>query len=322
LLNQFRKCKELARLSLAGMTRADSSLGMVFGTVVHGFLQHYYNAIQQNVVTARMVGTESSIRDYVMEELGRVHATWLAENPRADARTLEYLELTMAMAEATMPMYCRYWREDFEKQWIAQEQEFTLPHRSADPRLADRPTFLRGKIDGAFLESHGDRPWLFETKTKVRIEEGNLADIMPYELQVNIYLRALMGGALHAAYRNTVPGGVLYNIIRRPGLRQKQNESVKAFAQRMIADVRSRLDWYFIRMTMVVTQEDFDRFDGELHDTIDDFLLWWYGLGPHYRNSDNCENKFGTCHMLEWCSHRNQAPYFIRSTVFRELEEI
>lgn len=310
-LSTFKECREKSRLSLQGWTRQDSGMGQVFGTVVHALLQNIYGDVQAKRLTQPPPPT------YVKKQLALIEQVWRTDNPRADAQTLEYLESTMMLAEATMPNYFRYWSKDFsDRTWLNLEHEFHLPFSVTLPVIGKIDTFLRGKLDGVYTMGGKAHPWLLETKTKSRIEEGALADIMPFELQVNEYLYALR--RLHKIQ----PAGVLYNIIRRPGLRQKQSESYVAFTHRVIEDVQMRPDWYFIRMEMVVDQQDLDRFEGELEDLISDFLMWWYGHAGHYKNSGACETKYGICPMIGMCARRDSSKLFKRDKVFRELEEV
>jgi hypothetical protein len=290
-------------------------MALVFGGVGHEFLRRYYTDMQHKVITPALVQTETPAIDYAVKCLSEIETLWREENPRADAKTLEFLEMTMRMAEAVMPMYIRYWREDFTKSWHSQEEEFRLPMKIDVPGHRLVKTFLRGKMDGVFFQGKL-RPWLFETKTKSYIVEEDIADVLPHELQVNIYMHALR--KLH----KIIPQGVLYNIVRRPGLRQKQTESARGFAQRMIDDIRERMDFYFVRMEMRVDRSDLDRFDGELMDLMCDFLSWWYGIGAHYKDSSECIGKYGRCPMLDICSKKDWSRYYMRDRVFRELEDI
>jgi hypothetical protein len=173
-------------------------------------------------------------------------------------------------------------------------------------------------MDGSFRKESVARPWLFETKSKAYLGEkgeGELADILPHELQSNIYLIFLW----HLG--KVLPKGLLYNIIRRPGLRQKKSESIVKFARRVAEDIRKRPEYYFIRIQMSVEKKDLERNELELHDMVGDFLLWWNGLAGHYRNSDACQNKYGACPMLPICARGDYSGFYKRKTVFRELAD-
>lgn len=310
LLSAWRQCRELARLGLHAVTSKGSSQALVYGTIAHAVLQVVYEARRLKKIT----GVPS--QEFIMATLAQVEEQFKRENPRASQEVLQHLEFSMALAEGTMPFYFNYWKTDFTGtvKWRAIESEFKIPRLVILPSGRIVKTFVKGKMDGCF-----DDPLLklFETKTKTRIDEGTIADVLTLDLQVHIYMWAMM-----ALFKQR-PDGVRYNIIRRPALRQKKGESLKQFANRCAADIRARPDFYFIRMDMAVTQRDMDAFDGEFQDLLIDFLGWWYGENGHYKNSGNCENKYGTCAMLSICGpDRDFSRFYLRKTVFRELEEV
>lgn len=310
LLSGWRQCRELARLNLRGVTSRGSSMALIYGTLIHAALQVIYESTRMQKLHA------VPSRELVGKVLNELDATFRKENPRASAETMQYAEFSMALASATLPFYFSYWKSDFtDVKWRAVEGEFKIRRMFTLANGRRVSTFIRGKMDGVFDERKFLR--LFETKTKTRIEEGAIADVLTLDLQVKIYL-----WAMKHIFQET-PHGVRYNIIRRPGLRQKKGESLAQFAVRCAEDIKARPDFYFIRMDMDVSQHDMDAFEGELDDLVSDFLGWWYGVVGHYRNSGNCENKYGTCQMLRICGpDRDFSRFHIRKTVFRELEEV
>jgi len=314
LLTTFKNCRERARLFLNGWTSRSNSLGMVFGSLAHGVNQQIYEDVRLGKLT------ELPSEKYIKKVGQKVEALWKKENPRADTESKQYLEYSMILLEAVMPAYFKYWKKDFQLIWERVETVFKIPIEvpmGGELNLIKK-TFIRGKIDGSYRRGKNGRPRLFETKTKTRLGEtgeGNLADILPHELQVNIYLLYLWW------VDKKLPEGVLYNIIRRPGLRQKKNESLVKFARRVSSDVRLRPEYYFIRLEMIVEKKDLEKQELELRDMVSDFILWWNGLAGHYKNSDACENKYGTCPMLPICSRGDYTGFFKRDTVFRELAD-
>jgi hypothetical protein len=295
-------------------------LPIVFGNVVHGALERVYGDVQSGALR----GIPEP--DRVKSVLADIEAVWRVENPIASRETMDDFALTMMMAEAILPAYFRYWRaDDFGLfQWHALEHEFKLPITVTLPpartttgwREREVKTFLRGKIDG--LYKHRDKPGirLLETKTKGRIDPGTLEDILPHQLQPNIYLE--VARRVH----QVMPEAVLLNVIRRPQIYRRKAETTAEFGQRLIEDIRSRPDFYFIRLEMEVGEQDFNRFQAELDDLLVDFVLWRLGEGPHYKNDDQCENKHGTCEMLPICGRKFYDGHYIRPKVFSELEEI
>jgi len=308
ILSQFRRCREMARLSLKGITSIGQSGSMVFGNIAHATLQTVYGA---NAVVKRPPNPNR-----VLAELRTVESLWKEDNPRADRDALESLEFTMILSEAIMPFYFQYWKDDFAKvKWIAAEKEFKLPIHVQSPHREGMKDIIpvRGKMDANF--ERGKDLWLFETKTKSQIEDDVIADMLPHELQVNLYM-----WAMRRIYKRD-PKGVRYNLIRRPQLRIRKAETVAEFARRCVADVKARPDFYFIRLDMQVTHQDLVKFELEFQDLLEDFVGWWYG-GPHYKNSDECRNKYGRCHFLPICGRKDYATFYRRDRVFRELEEM
>jgi hypothetical protein len=314
LLTTFKGCREKARLFLMGWTSKKSSLGLVFGSLTHGIQQKMYEDVRDGRL--REVPSE----DYIKKLCRRVEKQWKEENPRADGESVQYLEHSMILLEALMPLYFRYWKKDFQLLWDRVEAVFKVPIEIDHPQRPGRvlKTFVRGKMDGSFRRSAKGRPVLFETKTKAYLNEqgeADLADILPHELQANIYLLHLW------ALEKVLPEGLLYNIIRRPGLRQKKKENIVKFAKRVADDVRKRPEFYFVRMQMSVTRKDLERNEMEMRDLVADFLMWWNGLAGHYKNSDHCQNKYGRCANLGICSRGDYSGFYKRETVFRELAD-
>lgn len=313
LLTTWKNCREKARIFLNGWASKRNSLGTVYGGLTHGVCQRMYEDVKRGRLT------ELPSEQYIKKLCQKVEAIWKEENPRADAESLQYLEFSMILIEALMPLYFKYWKKDFSLFWDRIESEFKVPIEIEHPNGRITKTFVRGKMDGSYRrKATSKRPWLLETKTKSNLGErgeGDLADILPHELQVNIYLVHLWW------LEKVLPEGLLYNIIRRPGLRQKKKESVVKFARRVAEDVKRRPEYYFVRIQMSVEKKDLVKNELELRDMVSDFILWWNGHTGHYKNSDYCQNKFGVCPNLQICARGDYAGFYKRETVFRELAD-
>jgi len=309
LLSTFLDCREKARFYLQGWTPTSASMALTFGSIVHKIDEWVRDDIRKGKLT------EPPSTEHIKKLIKKVEKLWHKENPRAGLRELEYLELSLLLSEGVLPQYFKYWYKDYsDLKWEKVEGVFKVPFTVTDKGGTKHKTFLRGKIDGSFkLKNSGT--WLFETKTKSRIDEEILSDILPFEMQANIYLSVLK----RLDKKN--PSGLLYNIIRRPNLRQRKNEPIAAFAKRISDDVAERPDWYFVRMEMAVSADEIDRFELGLEDLVSDFLLWWAGESGHYKNTGHCQNKFGLCPFVGLCLRGEKTYYFQRETVFRELQE-
>jgi hypothetical protein len=312
LLQRWKNCREAARLYLKGWRSKSSGAGIVFGSVTHSLLEKVY----QDVRAGKLKKAPS--KDYIKEHIKIVEQQWRKDNPKADADTLQFLEVTCIIAESVLPSYFKHWKKDFLVKWNQPETEFLHPFTVEHP-FTHRPmkTYLRGKIDASFLEDL--ELFLLETKTKSRIGEtgeGNLTDILPHEMQVGIYLIMLK------ILQKKTPAGLLYNIVRRPGSKPKKNESLEKFAARIAKDVEKRPDYYFLRLRMTVNQQDLFRRQQELEDCIADFLLWWKGEIGHYKNSDYCENKYGTCGYLPICGRGDFSRHYRKEQILLSTEEV
>lgn len=305
VLSKFKNCRELARLSLQGWTQKRNSLSQIFGTVVHAVLEFTYTDIQSGALG------EIPTAAYLKKQIAKAEKLWRRDNPKADVDAKQALEVSCLLAEVVLPVYFRFWHKDLTAvNWKHLEHKFLLK-RLGIP--------VRGKMDGSFVPAKDKKTWLFETKTKSRLGEqgeSNLVDVLAFELQVNLYL-----GAIHDM-EGKAPGGVLYNIIRRPNLQQKKGEALMAFRKRIEEDVRKRPAYYFIRLRMSVSASDLARERREHDAMVGDFLAWFDGKAGHYKNSDYCENKYGTCGMLAICARNDYSGFYKRPVVFKELEDL
>lgn len=307
LLYKWLECRQEARWFLKGWSGKKIGMGMTYGNVIHGVLELVYLDVQMRRLTA--IPDKGRIRRYIQV----IEKQWHKENPNADKYVLEYLELSLLIAEATLPLYFDYWKKDMKEiAWKKVEQEFRMPYTLPD----GRKTFLRGKMDGVFAQKN---TWLFETKSKSRIEQEDILDMLPFELQVNIYLLVLRW------MEQKLPAGVLYNIIRRIGLEKKEKETPVEFSKRCIDDIKKRPQFYFVRMRMPVTDQDLYRFEAEFQDMLTDFYDWFQGKAGHYKNPGSCIGKYGRCTYLSACAAGQKgkmAGYVKRTVLFRELEDV
>jgi hypothetical protein len=145
LLTTWKNCRERARLFLNGWASKRNSLGMVFGGLTHGINQRMYEDVKAGKLT------ELPSEQYIKKLCREVEAIWKEENPRADAESMQYLEFSMILIEALMPLYFKYWKKDFALLWQRVEAEFKVPIEIEHPyragwtvRIDGRPRRGRG----------------------------------------------------------------------------------------------------------------------------------------------------------------------------------
>jgi len=303
LLGKWLNCRQISRWDLTGWTPKRVSLAMTNGTIGHAILQRVYDAHRKN--KAGTILTKPGFK----KTINLVEKIWLAENPRPTRQVLQDLEFALLFAEILLPIYFDYWKEDFKKlKWVALENEFKIPYQTKD----GRKTFIRGKMDGVFRRAG---LWLFESKFKSMINEVNIIDTLSIDLQVLLYLWALGKG-----YKLT-PSGVLYNVIRRPGLKLGKG-TLPQLGKRIEKDILKRQEFYFFRFEVATDKSDIAKWSIKFEAMITDFLDWWEGKVGHYDNSNSCITKYGRCAFLGACAEDQFHTLMKRPKVFRELEDV
>lgn len=303
LLSMFLDCRQKARYYLEGWDSKYHSTALTHGSVGHGVLELAY----QDIMKASK--PKPPTRQKIMKYVKATETQWKKENPRPSKDALEGLEYSLALTETTLPVYFDFWKKDLKEiKWLGLEEKFVIPYKLKD----GRKTVIRGKKDGEF-EKNG--LWLFESKFKSMISEGNLVDTLSFETQVLLYL-----WALNKTYKK-IPEGVLYNIVRRTCLRQGKGESLTKFAKRVAQDIEKRPDFYFMRFEVAVDKSDLVEFEGRLEGMVTDFYNWWQGTAPHYKNTYQCLGKYGRCTYLPACGSKDFTSLQKRKAVFKELED-
>lgn len=302
LLSNWVDCHQRALHWLRRLTRRDDeeSLPMAFGNAAHKVLEWLY-------AEKRKPGKIPSAA-HIHKLNQRWLDTWHADNPRASAKLIERVEACAAFLDGVIPAYVAHWSDDFTKRrWIGVEHEFSIPYTTAD----GRKTRIRGVVDGVFLEKR--IAWLLETKTKSWVDQEFLVRWLPMDLQTNIYLWAV---------RQLIPerkvAGVVYNLIRRPALRQKKDETLRQFAQRCAEDVLARPDWYFLRLEVKFTIKELKAFAVRLARIVEEFCDWLDGKVPNFPNPSACRQFNRPCWALDACAGEMD-KYKRRKKLYREL---
>jgi len=301
LLSKWLSCRESARLYLTGLTTLQRKSAMMAGSLYHDALERLYRRAQA-AYPDPMPGA-ANFQLTVTDLLDSMDDT-----PPQNAESIQETEQTFAMMEAVLPGYLEHWLEDFTGgvEWTKVEEVFRVPAPGVDG------VFLTGKIDGAFTRGPKSL-WLFETKTKAQIQGATMDDALPLDMQVQFYLYAL------SKITGRKPRGVLYNVIRRPQLRQKKSESSAEFRGRVHEDVKARPDHYFKRWEVPVSVDEMRHFERSLSDMVREFVAWCDGSVATYRNGNSCLRPW-PCSYLPVCSTGSEAGYFIRDHIFSELE--
>ena len=306
-LSLWLECREQFALQyIEGKTPKKLNEALEFGSIFHKALEHQF----EHDTPVACINT--ICRNWKRRRLKHL-------NP-AERKALERL---LGLARVLFPIYCKYWgKEDATLKWVSRESKFAIPYTVKDPPK-DKTFQLRGMRDGVFKK--GKDYGLFETKTKSIIRPDDIVDQLRYDMQTLLYCLTIQHDY------GVPPKKILYNVIRRPGLKQGV-APLESYLQRVRDDVESRPDHYFLRFDVTLKKDDLERFCKR---TLDPVLLnldaWWsevrhtpFSRGAarlHYVNSNALIGKYGKAQMYDLLVLGKDSPYYNRSSVFPELEE-
>lgn len=294
-LAAWLECREKAKLAyLEGWRSSGPSRALDFGTMVHNALDMCYSRAMQ-----KKKPTNKTIKNAII----RTSKAWKKEHPRASLQERQDFERWKGTAQILLEEYFRFYEDDFrEMQWESLEEVFSVKHGKVP---------IRGKFDGVFRLKK--KLWLFETKTKSRIDEDFILTQLPMDLQVNVYVWAL------EKLRKEPVRGVLYNVLRTPGLLYLKTETLNQHLGRVRKDIRKRPEWYFIRYENVLIRSQVEEFKPTFGKMVEEVDGWFKKENPHYPNPCACMTKYGACAFLQKCATGSEVGLAKAKTPHKEL---
>jgi hypothetical protein len=197
---------------------------------------------------------------------------------------------------------------DAKMRWVELEGVFDVNFNRGDSPLTFR---LRGKKDGVYRDKNGQF-WLFETKTKGRMNEDELMKTLDYDFQNLFYITA----ASKVLAKPII--GVQYNVIHRPDYRKSTVETRRELEK----DVMKRPEFYYRRFEVPYSKQRQALFREELHRKLTEFHGWLNHKLPTYKNESACTGK-GSCSFISACADVSgrMAGYTQTRRLFNELDE-
>lgn len=162
-----------------------------------------------------------------------------------------FSELDVATLAGMLRGYFARYAESETVATLHPEQEFRMP-------LAGSRTFdVGGKIDGLGVLKDG-RLCLLEHKTcgEDISPDGDYWMRLRFNPQIYQYVLAARALGWDVAV-------VLYDVARKPSIRQKQGETPEAFGERLAADARERPEFYFARREVPILEQDLAEFEAQ-----------------------------------------------------------
>lgn len=207
----------------------------------------------------------------------------------------EKLMLQSAIVTGMLRGYVNTYAKDL-KRWKIQKVE----HEFAVPIVPGKIEYV-GQID--LLVKFDGAIWIVEHKTAGRLDK-NYIDRLALDTQITGY-------AIGAKYSLQEPvAGVVYNVAKKPQIRQKKDESKPEFSQRIEDDYMARPEFYFYRETLLRDTGAVAEYKAEISELaadIQDKLNIIKKEGPEtalphfYRNTDHCTAR-GPCPYLAICT--------------------
>jgi len=156
-------------------------------------------------------------------------------------------EIQVATLSGLLAGYYRRYEADCVKELHA-EVEFRHPIEGS------RTFDSAGKIDGLGVLVDGRLALVEHKTTSDSVEAGSDYWLrLRLNQQVMQYLVAAraLGWDVHV---------ILYDVTKKPAIRQKQNETAAAFGDRLAADTQERPDFYYARREVPVLDQDLEEF--------------------------------------------------------------
>jgi hypothetical protein len=303
-LSKFLMDREQARLTyVEGLQRAGCMDALDFGSCFHELLEHFAE------------GSDCS-KPCLKKKLD----TWLSNQRKWRALQSEEYRRCVQLADQVLtifPHYLDYWKaqkgDEHKSDFVCQEQDFRLEHLipwQLDPdvppeSINHRKVIIRGRFDAIFRLK--GKLWLMENKTKSQIDEEGLSSSLHLDLQTMLYCQAIR------TMYGEAPEGVLYNVIRRPALRQGKT-TYNDFLNRIEKDVIDNKSWYFMRWRVTFGKNDLDRWVANtLNPLLTQVCLWWDEIkgnpfdpfaNPnrvhHFVNPEALYSKYGRSEFFEY----------------------
>jgi hypothetical protein len=291
-MTKFLTCKEQCRLHYAeGWRSIKSSKPIEFGNCIHWCLAEIFSN-----------GFDGAQIPKVIKKYDKY---WNTKVPNPTQFQLDQQNEVYKLSLPVLLGYFKKWPAEDKKDWEMVEEVFDVE------MLGIR---LRGRIDGAIKKGKG--LYLFETKTKSRIDEETIVRMLPVDLQVMTYMTAIR------KITGRTPKGVIYNLIRRPGLYQRKTESENEYYKRVHADVMSRIGHYYMQFIMRITAKELNHFEKHvLGPIIDNIKKWEDGGRQSYVNPVALLGQYGKCDLFDPLVDGNFSGHFQVDTPFTELVE-
>jgi hypothetical protein len=303
-LSTFLQCRQQAKLSQYFCLRSIMAKKAAFvqGSMYHDALEKIYRGIRDGKIKD-MKGVSTALTGIANDTM---------KNMPDDASSREVTEDTLTKLRPVMLAYFQHYQDDFNIVWRTIEGRFTV---NIAPGVK-----ITGTMDGGFMKKK--KFCVFESKFRSRIDADNITDVLALDLQLTFYTVA-------ASLYGYELGKRRYNIVRKPELRQKQNEGKVEFGDRILEEMTKHPKDYFFREDSDITVDDIKKAKARLTRLCEEYLAWWDSLAKGSQdptvldflaNPGHCEHKYGVCEFLPLCANGDTSGHITVDPESRKVQ--
>lgn len=263
------------------------SVKLSFGAAIHQGIETFY-------------GRSGNALEVVQTYCNKVR-----EEAQRDGLTLdEEYELTLKKATYVMEAYLTRYAGDFDKYNIMSvEPKFRIPlctHKG-------QKIVICGKVDRITVEKHSGLFLPVETKTAASWNPD--INRLMLDFQISVYAWAISKMLkLHDVT-------FLYDVIRKPAIRQKKDESVEEFLNRVKAEMTEKPDEYFFRDKITRSREEIERTEVEIMIRAKELVERRKDRKVYRKPGDHC---FWKCSYMKPCLDPNNIE--LENTLYETVQ--
>lgn len=172
-----------------------------------------------------------------------------------------------------------------------------------------------GKTDLVIKEKKSGKIKLVEHKTAGKLDAAYVAKL-PLDNQI-------LGYAWAKLEQKVKLQGVIYNVTKKPQIRQRQNETLNDFYRRVENEYIERPEEYFYRESLQFSGDDIKRFSDELKKFLNE-IDRCHDEDFFYQNTSHC-TAMGMCPFIKLCtdgtSKENLMLYRVKGRAHEEIPE-
>lgn len=275
----------LNRLRPEGPTKG----ALLFGGLVHHVLARVL--VDATKVTNLMHALNGWMEEYRKKE---------EKNYKIDRQEFENY---CGFVEALIPGYLRVYKREL----TARTFTYIEQHMEAMGSYFK----WRGKVDALYTPVK--TLWLLEHKTMGRVDEEGILFALMMDSQLRIYDMLVEANV-------TALDGCLFDVIRTPQLRRKQNEPLVDFTARVRDDVQARPEHYFKQWEVKIGKRERAQFMAKLGQIEDRMMRLVSGEDKPLQNTYVCRTPARQCEYLANCATDSTRGLVQQKYVHPELE--